>query len=150
MSTLSVITAFIDSKIRNKTPKVIKTEHADVDQMIVGELFHDTIVEVSTGTLTITNKILSSISYRLVFNKTGNKTTVFGFITNNTAFPISSQNMIAFTDSEYNSKTSVDTIFEASNGYTQISFSADHIYLVTNIGANETIRINPLTYLNNN
>ena len=37
--TQAELTALINDKIRNKTPKVIKIEHADVDQAITDELF---------------------------------------------------------------------------------------------------------------
>jgi hypothetical protein len=37
--TQAELTALIDAKIRNKTPKVVKIEHADVEQAITDELF---------------------------------------------------------------------------------------------------------------
>ena len=47
--TQAELTALIDAKIRNKTPKVVKIEHADVEQEITDTLFDN----VNTLTLVI-------------------------------------------------------------------------------------------------
>lgn len=50
MSTLAQITAAIDDDIRNKTPLVLKVEHADVEQLITDEMFPDTLTFNFNGT----------------------------------------------------------------------------------------------------
>lgn len=44
MSTKAQITDLIDDNVRNKLPLVVKTEHADVEQLITDEMFPDSIV----------------------------------------------------------------------------------------------------------
>jgi hypothetical protein len=76
--TLATITALINSKIRNKTPKVLKTEHADVEQAIVNEVFSSEIYESTNmpSLMTITEKFVSpmttGINFNITLKKTGN------------------------------------------------------------------------------
>ena len=61
---LATLTTLIDDNIRNKTPKVIKVEHADVEQAIVDELFSE--IETITGTTT------TGLPYTIKASKKGN------------------------------------------------------------------------------
>ena len=89
--TLATITALINSKIRNKTPKVLKTEHADVEQAIVNEVFSGLKYEEVTGATQFpSNTIIDSagvfsldIDVKLIFTKKGNIVFVDGTIQNN-------------------------------------------------------------------
>lgn len=73
MGFLATATTFIDSKIRNKTPKVLKIEHADVEQSIVNEICKTTTYDDNTKGL-IVNEVVAlaqGVSYQVNFKKIG-------------------------------------------------------------------------------
>ena len=83
MSTLAQITAAIDDDIRNKTPLVLKVEHADVEQLITDEMFPDSvkiewngtsavdpITDIVCSTATLPN---SKCQFQILFTKIGNR-----------------------------------------------------------------------------
>lgn len=82
MSTLAQITTEIDDNIRNKTPLVVKVEHADVEQLITDEMFPAPVKVEWNGTTSIdpTTDIICSgslssadnISFTAYFWKQGN------------------------------------------------------------------------------
>ena len=93
MSTLAQITAAIDDDIRNKTPLVVKTEHADVEQLITDEMFPDSVelywdgdsqesglpnIQVAPSLTTV-----AKITFRIFFEKIGNRVFYSGFLTSN-------------------------------------------------------------------
>jgi hypothetical protein len=90
MSTLAQITAAINDDIRNKTPLVLKTEHADVEQLITDEMFplsakieYQAGVIISPITDIVINPSLASladIEFKIYFDKIGNHVFVNGFI----------------------------------------------------------------------
>jgi len=91
MSTLSFITNLIDTKIRNKTPKVLKTEHADVEQGIANLSFPTPVKVEWNGTssvspttdIVVESGIASGImQFEVNFWKSGNTETVIGKIKN--------------------------------------------------------------------
>jgi hypothetical protein len=92
MSTLAEITIAIDDNIRNKTPLVVKTEHADVDQLIADqlfptslELFYNDVSQVSgLPHITVPSSIPSffDVTFRIYFEKIGNRVFYSGFISN--------------------------------------------------------------------
>lgn len=53
MSTKTQITTAINAKIRNKTPLVVKVEHADVEQLITDEMFPSSVKVEWNGTTSI-------------------------------------------------------------------------------------------------
>jgi hypothetical protein len=83
MSTLAQITAAIDDDIRNKTPLVVKTEHADVEQLITDEMFPDSVKIEWNGTASvspITDIVISTATlpnskcqFQIYFTKIGNR-----------------------------------------------------------------------------
>jgi hypothetical protein len=93
MSTLAQITAAIDDDIRNKTPLVVKTEHADVEQLITDEMFPDSTELYFNGTAQISGApnivVPASVAanwktdFRVYFEKIGNRVFYSGFISNN-------------------------------------------------------------------
>jgi hypothetical protein len=102
--TLATITALINSKIRNKTPEVLKTEHADVEQAIVNEVFSGLKYEEVTGATQLpTNTIIDSIGVlsvdvdvKLTFCKKGNIVFVNGQIENKEPFSLSIEMIFKF------------------------------------------------------
>lgn len=92
MSTLAEIQQSIDDNIRNKTPLVIKTEHADVDQLIADqmfptslELFYNDVSQVSgMPHIQVPSSVplLFDILFRIYFEKIGNRVFYSGFISN--------------------------------------------------------------------
>ncbi len=77
---LTALTALINNNIRNKTPKVIKTEHADVEQAIVNEFF--------PAVQTITGTTVTGTPYTIKYVKQGNIVNLNLSITNSNAFLI--------------------------------------------------------------
>lgn len=89
MSTLAQITAAIDDDIRNKTPLVLKVEHADVEQLITDEMFPDSVKIEFDGTIIdpTTNIVinpslasLANLEFKIYFEKVGNHVFVNGLI----------------------------------------------------------------------
>jgi hypothetical protein len=86
MSTLAQITAAIDDDIRNKTPLVLKVEHADVEQLITDEMFPDSAKLEWSGSAVVdpiadivvnpSLSTLAKIEFKIYFEKIGNQ--VFG------------------------------------------------------------------------
>jgi hypothetical protein len=93
MSTLAEITIAIDDNIRNKTPLVVKTEHADVDQLIADQLFPSSVRLTFNGTTQTSGlpniKVPSTlgtdwkIDFDIFFEKIGNRVFYNGFISSN-------------------------------------------------------------------
>jgi hypothetical protein len=90
MSTKAQITTAIDAKIRNKTPLVVKVEHADVEQLITDEMFPAPVVVEWNGTAPvspITDIICSAslqssdnIKFKVLFWKQGNTVFYDGYV----------------------------------------------------------------------
>jgi len=91
MSTLAEITDLIDDNVRNKLPLVIKTEHADVEQLITDEMFPDSIVVEWDGDSQVSglpnvecNASLTTIAkctFKIYLTKHGNRVFYKGIIT---------------------------------------------------------------------
>jgi hypothetical protein len=64
--TQAELTAFIDANIRNKTPKVVKVEHADVEQEITDTLFDN--VTTLNGLISAINTSITNIQAVLPLN----------------------------------------------------------------------------------
>jgi hypothetical protein len=92
MSTLAQITAAINDDIRNKTPLVLKTEHADVEQLITNEMFPSSVELYYNSVSQISGlpniAVPSSVplffncTFRIYFEKIGNRVFYSGFISN--------------------------------------------------------------------
>ena len=92
MSTKAQITTAIDAKIRNKTPLVVKVEHADVEQLITDEMFPAPVVVEWDGTAPVspTTDIIcgttlnsaSNVKFKVFFWKQGNDVFFSGVIEN--------------------------------------------------------------------
>jgi hypothetical protein len=152
--TLATITALINSKIRNKTPKVLKTEHADVQQAIVNEVFSGLKYEEVTGATQLpTNTIINlasesqrAIDVKLTFCKKGNIVFVDGTILNKESYSVWFQNIFDFRPStefmpiienglflHYQSNdTFARLIFEQGNVYTNSALVVPYTSYVVN------------------
>jgi hypothetical protein len=96
MSTLAEITIAIDDNIRNKTPLVVKTEHADVDQLIADQLFPDSVKIEWNGTsavdpitdIEVSGNISSAdnVEFKIYFWKKGNTVYINGYVKNLSSF----------------------------------------------------------------
>jgi hypothetical protein len=64
--TQAELTALINAKIRNKTPKVIKTEHADVEQEITDTLFDN--VNLLINSISTVNGYIDAINEKIALN----------------------------------------------------------------------------------
>ena len=82
---LAQITKFINDKIRNKTPKVIKIELADIQQEIVNEIYKTETYDTNLKGL-IVNEIDANsrgLLYKILFKKVGKTVFFNGTIFNN-------------------------------------------------------------------
>lgn len=107
MGLKTVLTTLINNNIRNKTPKVIKTEHADVEQAIVDELYKAKVTD-SNSTETYTTKNGTVVTYNITsIKKIGTYIRVDGSYTN-TGISILPAGTVVFTfkDNEYKGDTS--------------------------------------------
>jgi hypothetical protein len=112
MSTLAEIQQSIDDNIRNKTPLVIKTEHADVDQLIADQLFPDSVKIEWNGTsivnptedIEVSGSISSAdnVEFKIYFWKKGNTVYINGYVKNLSLFSdMSDLNLAEFTTNLY-------------------------------------------------
>ena len=157
MSTLSFITNLIDTKIRNKTPKVVKTEHADVEQALANEFFPapgkvewngSSAVSPTTDTA-VTSGIASGIlTFEVNFWKHGNKVYCNGEIANISGNLINSMDIIDFLTTLHrpisSSTVYVDLIYVSGSGLStssmKIKISSTGFELVG------TLAPNPISY----
>ena len=151
MSTLAQITAAIDDDIRNKLPLVVKTEHADVEQLITDEMFPDSIVvewdgdsQVSglpnvecNASLTTTAKC----TFKIFFTKHGNRVFYKGIITSTeTVLFIGNYTMATFPTtlykplSDHSSLANITSLVSMTNN-AAISISESGIKLIGAINA---------------
>ena len=96
MSTLAQITAAIDDDIRNKTPLVLKVEHADVEQLITDEMFPDSVKIEWNGTSAVdpitdievsgSLSIPDNVEFKIYFWKKGNTVYINGYVKNKSLF----------------------------------------------------------------
>lgn len=82
MSTKSELTTLVDDNIRNKTPKVLKDEHADVEQAIVDEVYGSVITETQSSHAITTPEGTSGRNYNIKLVKQGRIVFGFGSVTN--------------------------------------------------------------------
>jgi len=150
MSTLSVITAFINSKIRNKTPEVVKVEHADVEQLLANEFFpasvkvewNGTAIVAPTSDIVVFPSIASGIiKFTVYFWKSGNTVYVNGKIENIGSLGYQFLQLIDFATAIYKPlttspiymKTQVNNSFLQEDGGFSLKASDSGISLVGTI-----------------
>ena len=90
MSTKAQITTAINTKIRNKTPLVVKVEHADVEQLITDEMFPNSVKIQWNGTsvvdpiesITVNPDLATKakITFTIYFTKIGNRVFYKGLV----------------------------------------------------------------------
>jgi len=75
------LTDLVDDNIRNKTPKVVKTEHADVEQALVNEFFPTPVTVQWNGTSSVSpttdiivfpTLVTGKVKFTIRFWKSGN------------------------------------------------------------------------------
>jgi len=139
MSTKATLTALINSSIRNKTPLVLKVEHADVEQALVNEVYQ------TTYNMTVADAP-SVISYNLNFRKVGNNIYINGYVKNGNTFMISNIDLLTIGNSLYFAKTgfpadlSMIGTTSLSNGLLKITDGV--IKSLTTLGAGTKVIIN--------
>lgn len=90
---LAQITQFINDKIRNKIPKVVKIELADVQQAIVNEIFTGIVIEDNTVSIPFENIInlsdafLKEINFNIIFKKIGTIVFYQGYLKQSSNYP---------------------------------------------------------------
>lgn len=106
---LSTLTALINAKIRNKTPKVLKVEHADVEQQIVNTIFASTIYDSNSKGLIIneTTAATRGDKYFVLFRKIG-KTVFFNGQANNKGMLSTNNVFLEIKDTSYNVRDNYD------------------------------------------
>mgnify|MGYP003472979820 FL=1 len=151
MSTLAQITAAIDDDIRNKLPLVVKTEHADVEQLITDEMFPDSIVVEWDGDSQVSglpnvecNASLTTIAkctFKIYLTKHGNRVFYKGIITSTeTVLFIGNYTMATFPTtlykplSDHSSLANITSLVSMTNN-AAISISESGIKLIGAINA---------------
>jgi hypothetical protein len=144
MSTLAQITAAIDDDIRNKTPLVLKVEHADVEQLITDEMFPDSAKLEWSGTAVVdpitdivVNPALSAlakIEFKIYFEKVGNHVFVNGYLkSKETSVAIGNILLATFPTNIYKPLTTHTTYSQLiqSNNLSPVAVSNAGLYLST-------------------
>mgnify|MGYP003441002539 FL=1 len=151
MSTLAEITDLIDDNVRNKLPLVIKTEHADVEQLITDEMFPDSIVVEWDGDSQVSglpnvecNASLTTIAkctFKIYLTKHGNRVFYKGIITSTeTVLFIGNYTMATFPTtlykplSDHSSLANITSLVSMTNN-AAISISESGIKLIGAINA---------------
>ena len=145
--TLATITALINSKIRNKTPKVLKAEHADVEQAIVNEIYSTDIYNDGVSPSNdIINKLNADIYININIEKTGNKVFIRGFIFNESTQTFFYNDFAEIVNADYFPKFGmwhfINTCSENSNTAPLTIKDDKKIMIAGNIPALETIYFN--------
>jgi hypothetical protein len=135
---LATLTTLINNNIRNKNPKVIKTEHADVEQAIVDEFFPsvDNIVGEING-----------VTYNLNLLKQGRIVVLNAEIENTNAVLVNSININL--PSKYSSLFLSNQVFLFLEGL-NVGLYVDGQDLFTSILPPQEIVNFSLTYISNN
>lgn len=146
MSTKEQITTAIDTKIRNKTPLVVKVEHADVEQLITDEMFPNSVKVEWNGTAAVdptTNVIVSgslsapdNVKFKIYFWKQGNSVYFNGTIESlSSNFALEGLLLITFPTTLYkpltNSKIRVNILNSVSSvfGKNIITVDSGGVYI---------------------
>src|SRR5690606_5580518 len=90
----------INTKIREKLPKVIKTEHAEVEQMIWDELYPNVITDTENTTNLLT-KLNTYFDYDLTFWKQGRTIHVKGDFRNQSGAPLAGVDVATIADGQF-------------------------------------------------
>jgi hypothetical protein len=154
MSTKAEITTSIDDNIRNKTPKVLKVEHADTEQLITDEMFPDSVKVEWNGTTSIdpTTDIICSgslsssdfVKFIVYFWKQGNDVYYNGYVESlNPSSALGDLLLIEFDTTLYKTlaESSVKTIIISSNnqvGKSIIFIKDTGLYLTSGLPTNVT------------
>jgi len=144
MSTNSELTTLVDDNIRNKTPKVLKDEHADVEQAIVDELCPDVYNDTQSTTNLIT-KANTNFNYNLNIWKSGRTVFITGIIRNSTFGNLTAQDIASGLTGEF--EPLATTYFTAWDNSTtnrmNISFHTDgKIKLISSLNTQNDFTIN--------
>lgn len=145
--TLATITALINSKIRNKTPKVLKVEHADVEQAIVDEMYSTDVYNDGVSPLNdIINKLNPDIYININIEKSANKVFIRGFIFNESTQTFFYNDFAEIVNADYFPKFGlwhiINTCAETSNTAPLIIKDDKKIIIAGNIPALDTIYFN--------
>lgn len=146
MSTKATIQGLINSLIRSNPALIDKTEHADVEDILLNEFFPE---NYNMQDLATTPNLFS---YDINFSKIGNLVYVYGWFKNNTSSVITSESLLLIDNPLYYGKTGQTFAFQGlvNETYQNINFylGNDTIAFDGNCGAFETLIINS-TYKTN-
>lgn len=110
MATRTTIQNLINNFIRNKTPKVVKAEHADVEDALLSNSYATIINDTHlSNTITERNPDYPFLEYNIYFAKQGRKVSIKGTIRNNSSNIVGFADYYFFqiTDPEYLQNTSI-------------------------------------------
>lgn len=145
MSTLATITESIDDNIRNKTPKVLKVEHADTEQLIAEEHFPDAVkvewngatsvdpitdIVVDPGIPVGTGGEAGTMAFTINFWKSGNDVFFSGKIRNISSGSVNTTRMII------NFPTSLYKPLSISTMYAEMTFETAGVVPTTKLKVN--------------
>lgn len=121
------------------TAVITQLKHRNSMLEIINELFQTTHTMSNVSAP-------NQLTYNLKFKKIGNLVWVDGTVKNEYTIAIGNTNLVTIDNSLFFAKTGQDTkgfvVGENSLSNGIINFTTDKIFIVTNIGAGNTIRIN--------
>ena len=147
MATKTTIENLINSNLASGS-NITASEHRDVLNIILNELYSDVILQDTTLT-EILSPLTSDINYKILISKNGNNVNINGFISNDSLSAIAgSFELFDIVDTEYRQRVPLN-IFAVVRGVTQIPgvilvFKLNNKISLGNIGlgVNETIYFN--------
>ena len=93
-----VLKNLIDNNIRNKVPKVLKVEHANVEQALLDEVYPVPVDDTSTLKVYTNTSTASSYAYFVKFTKIGRRVNIDGWIINISSLQASNVDVFTFRD----------------------------------------------------
>lgn len=146
MSTKATIQGLINSLIRSNPALIDKTEHADVEDMLLNEFFPTTYNMQDLSTTP------NQFSYDINFSKIGNLVYISGWFKNNTSSIITTEAVLVIDNPLYYGKNGSTIDFQGfvNETHQNIHFQLgnDTIGFYGNCGAFETLILNS-TYKTN-
>lgn len=136
----SEIQTIIDTNIRNNVALIDKTEHADVEDALLNELYQPVITESYLTNVNFTNN--ANFGYNLKLVKQGGIATIRGDIWNTTNnIQGTSSNILTFNDTEF-LPSDVDGWFSEDKDYYIYKFlGVTYLKVLTAFGATQYKKI---------
>ena len=139
MSTKLAGNTAINDKIREKVPLVLKTEHADVEQLMWDEIYPNVVTDTESTTLVLT-KLNTYFDYEIKMWKQGKTVHMIGEIRNQSGSPLTAVDVASIADGEFRPLGLTRIILTNGSGDTvQIKVEGSKISFNSTVGTNTLI-----------